>query len=33
MLHADGRAGERTDMKKLMIGIRNFANAPKCAAF
>jgi hypothetical protein len=26
--HADGRTDERTDMTKLIVAFRNFANAP-----
>jgi hypothetical protein len=29
MLHADGWTDSRTDMTKLIIALRNFANAPK----
>ena len=27
--HADGRTGGDTDMTKLIVAFRNFANAPK----
>jgi hypothetical protein len=29
LLHADRRADKRTDMPKLIVAFRNFANAPK----
>jgi hypothetical protein len=29
LFHADGRMGGQTDMTKLIIVFRNFANAPK----
>jgi hypothetical protein len=29
MFHADGRTDEWTDMTKLIVAFRNFANAPK----
>jgi len=29
LFHAYGRAGGRTDMTKLVVAFRNFANAPK----
>jgi len=28
LFHADGRTDRRTDMTKLIIAFRNFANAP-----
>jgi len=27
--HADGQSNRRTDMSKLIVAIRNFANVPK----
>ena len=29
LFHADGRTDGRTDMKKLLVAFRNFANTPK----
>jgi len=29
LFHADGRTDRRTDMTKLIVAFRNFANAPK----
>ena len=29
LFHADGQTDEQTDMTKLKIALRNFANAPK----
>ena len=29
LFHDDGRTGGRTDMTKLIVAFRNFANAPK----
>jgi hypothetical protein len=29
LLHADGRIDRQTDMTKLIVAFRNFANAPK----
>ena len=29
LFHAGGRTGEETDMRKVIITFRNFANAPK----
>ena len=31
LLHANGRTDGQTDMKKLTVAFRNFANAPKNA--
>ena len=37
LFHADGQTHERTDrrtdMTKLTVAVRNFANAPKSASF
>jgi hypothetical protein len=32
-LHADGRADRQTDITKLIVAFRNFANAPKNGSF
>jgi hypothetical protein len=32
LFHADGRRDRRTDMTKLIVAFRNFANAPKNVA-
>ena len=29
LLHADGKTDGQTDMTKLIVAFRNFANAPK----
>ena len=31
LFHADGRTDRRTDMTKLIVAFRNFANASKIA--
>jgi len=33
VFHADGRADGQTEVTKLMVAIRNFANSPKYECF